>query len=73
LTAQVQNTGSLRDQPDPNAEVLGKISAGESVELLQKTANATWFRIRSTQGMEGWVNSSLLTVAPEVMERVPIA
>ncbi len=73
LTAQVQNTGSLRDQPDPNAEVLGEISAGESVELLQKTANATWFRIRSTQGVEGWVNSSLLTVAPDVMERVPIA
>jgi flagellar FliL protein len=73
LTAQVQNTGSLRDQPDPNAEVLGEISAGESVELLQKNVNATWFRVRSTQGVEGWVNSSLLTVAPEVKERVPVA
>ncbi|GEM_PF-506441 len=73
LTAQVQNTGSLRDQPDPNAEVLGEISAGESVELLQKNVNATWFRVRSMQGMEGWVNSSLLTVAPEVKERVPVA
>lgn len=72
LTARVLNTGSVRDQPDPNAEVLGEVNAGESVELLQKTPNATWFRIKNTQGMEGWVNSSLITVAPEVKERVPV-
>ncbi len=72
LIARVFSNGSVRDLPDTNAEVLGEINAGEDVELLQKTPNGTWYRIKSDTGIEGWVSSRLLTVDPQVQDRVPV-
>lgn len=71
LTARVFNSGNIRDQPSQDGVPLGDVVAGQSVELLQKTPNAAWYRIRNAQGIEGWVTSSLLTIAPEVVDLVP--
>ncbi len=71
LTARVFNSGNVRDQPSQDGVPLGEVVAGQSVELLQRTPNAAWYRIRNAQGIEGWVTSSLLTIAPEVVDLVP--
>ncbi len=74
LTARVINGGRMRSAPviAANNEV-GMINAGETVTLLQKNANGTWYRIRNPAGVEGWSSASLLDIPPDVAAQVPVA
>jgi flagellar FliL protein len=74
LSAQVAIGGNIRREPlvsDDN--VVGNIDAGETVELLNRSPDSLWFRIRSDESIEGWVSVSLLTFADGVAEQVPVA
>lgn len=74
LTATVFNGGNVRREPRIAPDnVVDQINARETVTLLQKTADSNWFLIRTERNIEGWVSRSLLTIAPDVAERVPVA
>jgi len=73
LTATVFNGGNLRDQPSLNSKVLDQINAGEQVQLLAKTSNGAWYQITNIRNKTGWVSRTLLTIAPDVIEQVPVS
>lgn len=58
----VVNTGALnvRSGPDVSFASLEVIYQGTRVDLLGRTAGATWVQIRTPGGTVGWVNASLL-------------
>ncbi|NWG18802.1 MAG: SH3 domain-containing protein [Chloroflexi bacterium] len=72
LTANVFNGGNVRAAPNLQGQVLDQINARETVELLSKTPDGTWYRITNIRGVTGWVNRTLLTVDPDVARRVPV-
>jgi len=49
----------LRQDPDRNASVVGKLRFGEPLEILQR--RGVWVRVSSSDGMEGWVGDGMLT------------
>ncbi|MCG8346287.1 MAG: SH3 domain-containing protein [Chloroflexales bacterium] len=74
LTATVFNGGNVRREPVITPDnVVDQIHARETVILLSKTADGNWFLVRTERNTEGWVSRSLLTIAPDVAERVPVA
>ena len=70
LTAQVSNSGNLREQPNLTGKVLGQIKSGETVTLLEKTADGGWFRLTAAAGT-GWSSATLLAVPRETAAAVP--
>jgi len=54
LTVKVQTT-YVRKEPKFYASPVATISAGESVTQL--SSQAGWFRVRTSQGVEGWIHS----------------
>jgi flagellar FliL protein len=72
LAATVFNGGNVREQPSLGGRVLDQINAGETVQLLEKSADGQWYRITNIRSVSGWVSRSLLTVDPQVAARVPI-
>lgn len=73
LTASVANGGNVREAP-VNGRPLGQVSAGETVQLLEKNQDGSWFKItftRDGQSITGWISKTLLTIAPEVEQQVP--
>lgn len=73
LTAVVFNGGNVRSTPNISGEVRDQINANETVQLLERTADGTWYRIRNEREVEGWVSVTLLTIDASVVEQVPIA
>jgi hypothetical protein len=55
LIVKVQTT-SVRKEPKFYSPALATIKAGESV--TQISAQAGWFKIRTSRGIEGWIHSS---------------
>ncbi len=73
LTAPVVNGGRVRAEPIiEEGNELDTINAGENVELFAKTDDGTWYRVRTERNIVGWVNFTLLRVAPEVAAKVPV-
>lgn len=73
LTAKVFNGGNVRERAALNSRVLDQINAGETVQLLQKTANGEWYQITNIRNVTGWVSRTLLTIEPAVANQVPVA
>lgn len=72
LTAKVFNGGNVRERPI-SGQVLDQINANESVELLEKTADGTWYHITNERKVSGWVSVTLLTIDDATKARVPVA
>lgn len=73
LTATVFNGGNVRSAPSVNANPpLDQINAGETVQLLAKTADGRWYQITNIRNVTGWVSVTLLTVDPDVAQQVPV-
>jgi flagellar FliL protein len=72
LTAQVFNGGNVRERP-VTGRPLDQINAGETVQLLEKTADGGWYRITNIRNVTGWVSRTLLTIPPDVARQVPVA
>jgi flagellar FliL protein len=69
LTATVRNGGNIRQQPTTASEILGQVAPGETVDLLSRSADGQWYRLRGAAA-EGWVSATLLAVDPAVAEQV---
>jgi flagellar FliL protein len=72
LTATVRNGGNVREKP-VSGRPLDQINAGETVQLLEKTADGAWYKITNIRNITGWVSVTLLTIDREVVRQVPIA
>jgi len=70
-TARVYNGGNVR--PAPWGEpILDQIHAGETVALLKRTEDSTWYYMRNARDITGWVHTSLL-VQEDLSVDVPVA
>uniref|UniRef100_UPI0013EA4AE2 SH3 domain-containing protein n=1 Tax=Candidatus Chloroploca sp. Khr17 TaxID=2496869 RepID=UPI0013EA4AE2 len=67
----VVNGGNVRRLPALVDNVIGGISAGEEVQLLERTPNGAWYRVRTERDEVGWVSVTLLNVPPGT--DVPVA
>ena len=72
LSATVFNGGNVRDQP-VNGKVLDQINASETVTLLEKNADGTWYKITNQRQVSGWVSAALLTIDDATKGKVPVA
>ncbi|NTU79909.1 MAG: SH3 domain-containing protein [Chloroflexales bacterium] len=70
--ASVANGGNVRRMPIRSANnVIGGINAGEQVQLIERTPNGEWYRVRTVRDDLGWVSASLLSVPAGT--QVPVA
>lgn len=73
FTAVVFNGGRLRQAPDFNAALAGQdINAGETVELLARTSDGVWYKVRTIREETGWTHNTLLTIPPDIATQVPV-
>lgn len=72
-TATVGNGGNVRAVPG-GEPILDQIHAFETVELLKKLPDGSWYRIRNIRGVVGWVHYTLLNPddLAKVSSQVPI-
>jgi len=79
VPAGVRNGGNVRALPFLAAENrVGGVNAGDQVQLVQRTPNGAWYRVRFTNADDGaerlgWISASLLTVEPTAAAGVPVA
>jgi flagellar FliL protein len=71
--AQVFNGGNVRAAPNLQGEVLDQINAGETVQLLARTENGSWYLIINQRQITGWVSATLLEVALEDRRALPVS
>ncbi len=70
--ATVSNGGNVRRLPIRTADnVIGGVNAGEQVQLIERTPNGEWYRVRTVRDELGWVSTSLLSVPADAA--VPVA
>jgi uncharacterized protein YgiM (DUF1202 family) len=72
LTATVFNGGNVRETP-VTGRPLDQVNAGETVDLLERTADSAWYKITTIRGITGWVSATLLRIDAEVARQVPVA
>jgi flagellar FliL protein len=72
LTTTVFNGGNVRADATIRGKVLDQINAGETVTLLNRTADNQWFQITNIRGISGWVNRTLLNLSVELARQVPV-
>jgi hypothetical protein len=71
LTATVFNGGNIRERP-VGGRPLGQLHAGQTVQLLARTADGIWYRVIAPEAT-GWVHVSLLKIDAAVAKQVPVA
>jgi SH3-like domain-containing protein len=69
--AVVFNGGNIRAEPSMRGQVLGQLHAGQVVQLMERTADATWFYVNAPEAT-GWVSATLLTLYEGLSQNVPI-
>ena len=52
---------------------LGETGGSETVTLLEKTADGTWYKITNQRQVSGWVSAALLTIDDATKGKVPVA
>ncbi len=75
-TATVFNGGNVRESPNLTGKILAQLDAGETVGLLAKTPDATWFKISVTKSgktVTGWVSRTLLTLDAATEAKIAVA
>jgi hypothetical protein len=60
----------LFDGPSTDGEVVGTLSSGESLEIVGRNADSSWWQVASPDGL-AWVAASTVT-ASHVDDRIPV-
>ncbi|HET9224355.1 MAG TPA: SH3 domain-containing protein, partial [Roseiflexaceae bacterium] len=71
LTASVFHGGNVRETP-VTGRPLDQVNAGETVQLIGKTADGAWYKITNERGITGWVSVTLLRIDQSVADQVPV-
>ena len=71
-TASVVNGGNVRRMPIVmTSNVVGGINAGEQVQVLERTPNRAWYRVRTVRDELGWVSAGLVRLPAGT--QIPVA
>lgn len=64
----VVNTGAVNVRSGPGAQYnpVAVLSSGTTVTLIGRNANASWTKVRLSNGIEGWINSAYLNTSVSV-------
>jgi len=65
-------SGSIYLAADTGSAVIDQVDPPEVVELFERTADGTWYRVRTVRDREGWVQASLLGIPDYVAAQVPV-
>jgi flagellar FliL protein len=65
-------SGSIYLAADTDSAVIDRVDPPEVVELFERTADGTWYRVRTVRDREGWVQASLLGIPDDVAAQVPV-
>ncbi len=65
-------SGSIYLAADTGSAVIDQVDPPEVVELFERTADGTWYRVRTVRDREGWVQASLLGIPDDVAAQVPV-
>jgi Bacterial SH3 domain len=47
---------NMRNGPGTNFDILAKLPRGETLSVVGRNSEATWYKVRRGNGQEGWVN-----------------
>jgi len=53
---------NLRSGAGTDFAAVGVVKEGEDIELLEISPDGTWYKVRTADGLEGWVGSSVATL-----------
>jgi hypothetical protein len=70
-TGFVTNGGNVRELPVSGAP-LDQVNANETVKLLGKNEQGTWYLLETLRHARGWVSATLLRIEPAVAGGVPV-
>jgi hypothetical protein len=56
----------LREKPLLTASVLVKVNRGSSLQLLEQSQDANWLRVKTGEGVTGWIHFSAVQLGPKV-------
>jgi LysM repeat protein len=62
---------NLFNGPSTDAEMVGTLSSGESLEIVGRNADSSWWQVSAPEGL-AWVTAGLVT-ASNVDDQIPIA
>ncbi len=68
----VFDDGAVHLAADTDSAVIDQVDPPEVVELFERTADGTWYRVRTVRDREGWVQASLLGIPDDVAAQVPV-
>lgn len=73
ITAVVTDTLRVREQPNTNARILGRLQKDSTIQLVSRTENSEWFSIEypPRSGQVGWVFGEVIIPNGDVA-RLPI-
>jgi uncharacterized protein YgiM (DUF1202 family) len=71
--AGVTNGGNVRKLPALADNVIGGVNAGETVQVIERTPNALWYKVRTIRDEVGWVSASLLNVDSNTAAGISVA
>lgn len=71
--ASVAHNAALRHAPDPDAYILDLVSAGEPVELLQRSEASDWLSVRNERAVTGWVERDAVAVEEAQVQGLSVA
>jgi hypothetical protein len=60
-------------EPHALSRTIGQVAVGETVQLLERTDNGTWYRIIVDSEQTGWVRVAELPIPGDIAEQVPVA
>lgn len=55
---------NFRVAPSETAEVIGSLTPGDPLRILQISADQAWLNVRTSDGLEGWVAQRLIFLPP---------
>lgn len=68
----VFDDGAVHLAADTGSAIIDRVDPPEVVELFERTADGTWYRVRTVRDREGWVQASLLGIPDYVAAQVPV-
>lgn len=70
-TGVVANGGNVREVP-VRGTPLDQVNANETVQLIGKNEQGTWYLLETLRRARGWVSATLLRIEPAVASAIPI-
>jgi SH3-like domain-containing protein len=73
VAVTVGNGGNVRSEPNSGAAVVGQVALNDTVEIIEKTADDIWYRIRFGQDdTTGWTHYVVLQMEQDVINQIPV-